>query len=131
MFEDFTTDAEGGLASKTKENEPHVMDNRSDHEVPTPKLNDNYLNASVVFLRGNTYARGRLIRRKIYVDGNVVGTMKYNPILDTHEYCVEFAYGEVRKLTANVIVESMYATCDDDVNYYFNDGLNSGIPEEW
>ena len=37
----------------------------------------------------------------------------------THEiFCVEFDDGEVSKLTANVIVESRYDSCDDSRNCY-------------
>ena len=33
-------------------------------------------------------------------------------------YCVEFEDGNVCELTANVIAESMYASCDADGNEY-------------
>ena len=49
---------------------------------------------------------------------NAFGKRNNNPILETREYRVEFDDGEVRKLTANVIVESMYAACDDSGNEY-------------
>ena len=38
--------------------------------------------------------------------------------MDSRVYCVEFDDSDVCKLTANVIAESMYATCDADGNEY-------------
>ena len=38
--------------------------------------------------------------------------------LDTREYCVEFDGREVSKMAANVISDSMYASCDDSGNEY-------------
>ena len=39
-------------------------------------------------------------------------------LLDTREYCVDVDKGEVSKLAANVIEESIYAAFDDDGNEY-------------
>jgi hypothetical protein len=35
-----------------------------------------------------------------------------NPILDTREYVITFDDGDLTELSANLIVESMYAQCD-------------------
>ena len=56
-----------------------------EREVPTPDSNDNYVNASVMFPRGNSYVRGKVIGRKIDADGNAVGRSNDNPILDARE----------------------------------------------
>ena len=37
------------------------MDTVLDREVPTPEENDNYVNDSVMFPIGNSYARGKVI----------------------------------------------------------------------
>ena len=58
MYEDNTTDVRGGLAEKTEDDENPVMATVFDREVPTPELNDNYVNASVLLPRGKSYARG-------------------------------------------------------------------------
>ena len=84
-----------------------------DLHVPTSEVNENYVNSSVMFPIGNTYARGKFIGLRIDASGNSVVRRNDNPILDTQEYCFEFDDGKVRKLTASVIVESMYAPCDD------------------
>ena len=47
-----------------------------------------------------------------------MGRTNNKPILDTHEYCVEFDDGEFSELMENVIIESMYVVCDDDRNKY-------------
>ena len=81
-------------------------------------MNDNYVNSSVILPRGNTYTRGKVIGRKIYSNGNYVGRINNNPILDMHKYCVDFDYGEVRKLMKNVMAYSIYDVCDDSDNKY-------------
>ena len=113
MCEDDTTDAEGDFAYKSEYDEIPLMATRLYRQLSMPEVNDNYVNSSVMFTRGNTHARGKVIGRKIYSIGNSVGRRNDNPILDMHKYFVEFDYGEVRELTINVIVESMYSACDD------------------
>ena len=68
-------------------------------KVSTPEVNKNYVNASVMLLRGNTYSRRRVIGRKIYAGENSIGSTNYNPILDTHKYRVGFDDGDVSNLT--------------------------------
>ena len=68
--------------------------------------------------RGNTHSRGKIIGRKIYSYGNAIGRTNDNPILLKNEYCVDFYDGDVSEMTANAILESMYAACDDDGNSY-------------
>ena len=68
--------------------------------------------------RGNIYVRGKVMGLKRDTYGNAIGSMNDNPIIDTREYHVDFDDGEVRKLTANVIAESMYDACDDGGNEY-------------
>ena len=66
----------------------------------------------------SNFACGRVIGRKRDAYGNPTGRSNPNPILDTQEYQVEFGDGEVSELTANVIAESIYASCDDKGNEY-------------
>ena len=118
MYEDDITYAEGGLVSNTEDDEYPDMDTGLDIEVPTPEANDNYLNASVMLPRGESYSRGKFIGRKRDAYGNTVGRSNDNSILDTREYSVEFDDGEVSELIANVISDSMYAACDESKNDY-------------
>ena len=53
--------------------------------------------------RVNSYARGKVIGRKIDTVGNAVGSTNDNPILDTREYRVEFDDGDVSELAASII----------------------------
>ena len=80
--------------------------------TPTPEIGDNYLNMELMLPRGGTLVRGRVTERKCDHGGNVIGRYNVNPILDTREYEVKFDDGDVTKLTANAIAESMYAMCD-------------------
>ena len=90
MYEDDTTNAEGGLADNSGYNEIPLVATGSDHQFPTPKLNDNYVNSSFMFPRGDNYARQKVIVRKIDSSRNYVGRRNNNPALDTREYSVEF-----------------------------------------
>ncbi len=85
-----------------------------DGELPTPEADDNFVNASLMLPRGNVLARGTVIGRQRDARGNPIGNANTNPILDSCMYFVEFEDGDVCELTANVIAESMYASCDAD-----------------
>ena len=76
---------EGGLSGKTEDDEDPAMATGLYCEVPTPEVNDNYANASVMFPRGKSYARGKVIGLKIDADGNAIGRGNNNPILDKRE----------------------------------------------
>ncbi len=56
--------------------------------------------------------------RKRELDGNPVGRRADNPNMDTRLYDIEFPDGEVTPLTANAIVQAMYAQCNVDRNEY-------------
>ena len=99
MYEDDTTNAEGGLAVKTENDEDLVISNELDREVPSPEVNDNYVNSSVMLPRGNSYDIWKVIEQKRDADENTVGKENDNPILDTQKYRVEFDDGEVSELT--------------------------------
>ena len=105
MYEDDTTYVEGGFECNTEYDEDPTMATELDHKFPTPEENDNYVNASVMFPRGNSYARKEVIGRKIDADGNAGGRSNDNPIIDTREDSVEFDDEEVSELTTNVIAE--------------------------
>ena len=83
MYEDNTTDVGGGLAGNTKYDEDPAMTTGLHLEVPTPEVNDNNVNVSVILPRVTSYAGGQVIRRKIYVYGNAVGRTNDYPILNT------------------------------------------------
>ena len=59
---------------------------------------------------------GEFVYQKRDVYGNPIGRENANPTLDFPWYEVEFNNGEVTDLTANVIVERMYAQCDKNRN---------------
>ena len=48
-----------------------------------PEVNDNDVNASLMLLRVNIYARVKVNGKKIDAYGNAVGRTNDNPILDT------------------------------------------------
>ena len=113
MYEDYTTDADGGLADNSEDDKIPVMDTELYRQFPTPEVNANYVNSLVIFPRGNNYARGNVIEQKRDASGNAFIRMNKNPILDTRKYRVEFYDEEVSEIMVNVIEESMYDACDD------------------
>ena len=119
MYDNDITDVEDGLVDKRDNDEIPVMYTVLDRKVPTPEVNDYYVNSSVMFPRGNIYARGKVVGRNVDANSNSVGGMNDNPILGTRKYCVQFDYGDVIELTSHVISYSMYAACDD----YGNENL--------
>ena len=82
----------------------------------TPEAQDNYVGVALELPLGDGMAQGRVTKRVRDNDGNVIGRANENPILDTRKYVVEFASGEEAELSANAIVQSMYAQCDPDGN---------------
>ena len=51
-------------------------------------------------------------------DGNLIGTKKSNPMLDTTSYVVEFTNGDVQQITDNVILENTMSQFDSEGNQY-------------
>ena len=128
MYEYYTTDVEGGLVVNTEDCEDSAMDNGLEREVRTPESNYNHMNASVLFSRGNSYARRKVVRQKIYAYENALGRSNNNPILDKREYSVEFSNREISELTSNVISDSMYAACKEYGNEYL---MMDSIVDYW
>ena len=64
MYEDDSTDLEGGLEGKTEDDEDPVIATGLYREVAMPEVNDNYVNALVMLPIGNSYARGKVVGQK-------------------------------------------------------------------
>ena len=115
----FTGDGLADGLTGNADNELPTPSLRIDGELLMPEADDNYVDASLMLpARGNALARGTVIGRKRDAQGNPIGNANTNPILDSCVYRVEFEDGDVCELTANVIAESMYASCDADGNEY-------------
>jgi hypothetical protein len=56
----------------------------------------------------------KIVWRKVVVNGKSSGASNNNPILDTREYEVEFADGDVLEYTANLKAENLYSSVDQD-----------------
>ena len=78
--------------------------------TPTTEIGDNYFDKGLMLPRGGTLVMGRVTERKRDHEGNVIGRSNAN----TWEYEVKFEDGDVIKLSANAIAESMYAMCDEN-----------------
>ena len=93
MYEDDTTDVEGGLPGNSKDDEEPAMATGLNRDVPTPEVNDNYVNDSVMLPIGNSYTRGKVIGRKRDADGNSIGRGNYNPYLTQGNIMFSFMMG--------------------------------------
>ena len=62
IYEDDTVDAEGGLSDKSEDYSIPVMAIGLNCQVPTPEVNENCVNSSIMLPRGSTYARRKVIR---------------------------------------------------------------------
>jgi hypothetical protein len=69
----------------------------------TPESYNEYLTAEVLLPNMGTLTKAKVVSRKRDVDGNPVGRRHHNPILDTHEYEVEFPDGAVDKQNNSMI----------------------------
>jgi len=74
-YED-TVEGQEGLPENSEELDPEEL-------VATPKVGDNYVNAEFLLSRGGFMERGQVMHRKLDSDGNPIGRINTNPILDT------------------------------------------------
>jgi len=65
-----------------------IQEGSPDEILPTPEGGDNYVNVEIMLPRGNEMAMGRVTKRARDSDGNPLGTVHDNPILDTRQYIV-------------------------------------------
>ena len=86
---------------------------------PRPEASDNNVGSRLQLPRGQSLARGRVLKCARDNNDNVIGRANENPIIDTRGYVVEFEDGEQAELASNTISQSMYAQCDPEGNQYF------------
>ena len=91
-------------------------------EIPeltaTPEFNDQYFNADLMLPHGGKEARGRVAKFTCDNDGNPMVGANSNPILDSHQYMVNFEDSNEDELAENVIAQSMYAQFEPDGKQY-------------
>ena len=68
-----------------------------------PVVGDHYTGAEILLPRGEEMARGHVVAQSCNFDGNRIGRVHTNLILNTRMHQVELAGGEVTKLTTNII----------------------------
>jgi hypothetical protein len=91
----------------------------ADGEHYSPEAYDQYLTANVLMDHGGGEAMlGTVKNWKWDSEGNPVGHLNMNPLLDTREYKVEFPDGSIDALTANAIAESLYSQVDEEGRSY-------------
>ena len=80
---------------------------------------DSYLGAeSLLHDQDGNKKMAKVIKRVKGNDGNPVGTLHNNPMLDTLEYTLEMSDGSSKELTANIIAESIFTQVDSEVHHY-------------
>ena len=80
----------------------------------TSETFDAYLTALVLLPCGGELLKAQVVGQKRDANGNPVGQAHSNPILDTHEYEVEFTDGSREIYKANLIAENMYSQAEEE-----------------
>ena len=84
-------------------------------DAPCAELNDNLIGAEVNFSTEDGPVLGRIKRRKRDQDTNLlIGTAHSNPLLDSRVYEVDFGDGTYADYSANVLIENIMNTADDN-----------------
>ena len=95
----------------------------SDDKVPeqddsfTPDtFDDTYLNVEVTLPRGGVedLQFAKVTKWLHDKDGHPIGMANDNPMLDTHEYEVEFLNGNHESLSANIIAQHIFSQVDEE-----------------
>ena len=66
---------------------------------------DHYIGAKILLPRGDKMVKGLVVVWSHDANGNVMGRVYLNPILNTRAYQVEFGRGEITELTTSAIAE--------------------------
>ena len=66
-----------------------------------PEVGDHYIGVNILLPRGDLKARCYVVAQSHDANGNVMGKVHANTILDTKTYQVEFAGGKITELTAS------------------------------
>ena len=75
---------------------------------------DRLLNSKVQLQLGEEYVMGRVRRRALGPDGNIIRKYDINPYLNSVMYKVEFIDGHVKVYGANIIAENILSLVDSD-----------------
>jgi hypothetical protein len=91
------------------------IDDLDEHDADTY---DQYVGASLQISIGDEVHTGKVTGRERGLDDVARGKASANPITDIRTFNVRFPDGHSEEYTANVIVENMYAQCDEDENQF-------------
>ena len=84
-------------------------------DAPSASLNDTLLGAEVAIPSSDGFITGKVKRRKIDPTTKMlIGTHSENPILDSRMYEVELPDGTYGDYSANVLIENIMASVDDN-----------------
>ncbi len=75
---------------------------------------DKYVGAQLDLPLQDAMTSATVVARKRDPEGNPIGRLHNNPLLDTRVYDVRFPDGSVEDYAANVIAENMYAQVNDE-----------------
>ena len=93
---------------------------------------DKYILASSMLPKDDGFARALVMRRKRYLDKNIIGSRHSNPFLDTCVYEVQFHDVPIRKYANNLISGNLYSQTDHVGNEFllFNDILDHRLTDK-
>jgi hypothetical protein len=98
---------------------PEIEDDLAEYDTSeadsfTPKSYDEYLLAQMVLPVGGELRKGQVTQRLQDHNGNPIGLLNSNPIMDTWEYEVSFPDGSINSYPANTIAENIYSHVDQE-----------------
>ena len=86
-------------------------------DISAPKQeclnNDRNIGMKVQVPHNDSFIEGTVVKRKFTEEGVPIGEPHDNPFLDTRQYDVELATGEMEVYTANQLAEHLYDQVDD------------------
>jgi hypothetical protein len=123
MTKIFEADPTGTTQIEIFEDEPgdeetQVLYDTQEADDYTPESYDEYLLAQVNLPVGDTFRKGKVIRRKRDSNGRPLGVRNTNPLLDSREYEVHFPDGSTQSYLANTIAENLYSQVDQEGRSY-------------
>jgi hypothetical protein len=79
---------------------------------------DLFQNAEIFYALGDRYEIAKVIGRKKDNEGNYIGRMHKNPIIDSRICTIHFQDGEERDITFNLLSEHLYSQVDSEGPQY-------------
>jgi len=117
-FEDVEIAEDNPNAPTDEEYGDMIQEENKDVDEFDNVVYNRYLGAELSINRGDSEIRGRVVKRARCNNGEFIGLLHKNPLMDSREYWIEFPDGDEEKYAANVIAENLYLQVDSEGQHY-------------